>query len=336
MKILLISHFFKPGIGGIETISEQMANMFSEEGHEVTVITTTPNSELDTFNFKVIRNPSLTALLKLHFTTDFVFENNPTYGLSWPKFFTIIPSLVVLQTLIQRINYKVSIKDKIKQWLLLRNKFIVSISKFVQDHITLSSIIIPNPYNDQVFKKWDYDRKSYSFVFLGRLVSDKGADMAVDAISRLKKKYPDICLAVIGRGNEWESLHKQVSDNESSDYISFLGALVGEELVTELNKHSYILIPSRWKEPFGIVALEGIACGCIPIVSDEGGLPGAVGKAGLVFKRNDTTDLVRVIDEILQDQNKQNILIANQISHLEKHTLKHISKEFLKLMENKK
>ena len=51
-------------------------------------------------------------------------------------------------------------------------------------------------------------------------------------------------------------------------------------MVEELNRHEIMVVPSRWNELFGVVALEGMACGCAMLVSDGGGLPDAVGYAG--------------------------------------------------------
>jgi glycosyltransferase involved in cell wall biosynthesis len=46
-------------------------------------------------------------------------------------------------------------------------------------------------------------------------------------------------------------------------------------------------LPSVWQEPFGLVVLEGLACGCLPLVAGSGALPEAAGPVGRVFARGD-------------------------------------------------
>ena len=52
-----------------------------------------------------------------------------------------------------------------------------------------------------------------------------------------------------------------------------------------------MVIPSRWREPFGAVAPHGLVYDCLVLASDGGWLPDAVGSAGLLFRRGDQADL---------------------------------------------
>ncbi len=88
---------------------------------------------------------------------------------------------------------------------------------------------------------------------------------------------------IIGSGPEWEPLRRQVEALGLDDRVEFAGMLSGEALAQSLNRHRVIAIPSRWEETFGMFALEGLACGCIPVVSTGGGLADAPGR-GIVFE----------------------------------------------------
>ena len=92
-----------------------------------------------------------------------------------------------------------------------------------------------------------------------------------------------VSLTVIGAGPELSALKERVTALNLTGRVKFTGGLTGNALVDELRQHKFILIPSKWREPFGVVALEGMAAGCIPIVADGGGLPDAVGNAGVIF-----------------------------------------------------
>ena len=171
------------------------------------------------------------------------------------------------------------------------------------------------------------------FVFLGRLVSDKGVDLAIEAIAILNSENKNYKLTIIGDGPELQKLIMQAADLGISEHVTFLGSLKGGALVEHLKQHQFMLIPSRWKEPFGVVALEAIACGCIPIVSDGGGLPDAVGNAGLVFQRGSLVDLVNKIRTLLKDSILRGKLIEAGPVHLASHHPDAIAKKYLSLLK---
>ena len=70
---------------------------------------------------------------------------------------------------------------------------------------------------------------------------------------------------------------------------------------TELARHQVMVTPSHYEEPFGIVALKELACGCLPLVSERGGLPEAIGNHGSTFPNGDADALAGRLQEILGD-----------------------------------
>jgi len=69
-----------------------------------------------------------------------------------------------------------------------------------------------------------------------------------------------------------------------------------------MNRHRVLVVPSRWNEPFGIVALEGMACGCLVVGSEGGGLREAIGAAGLTFPNGEALALADCLRKALTDQ----------------------------------
>jgi glycosyltransferase involved in cell wall biosynthesis len=100
-------------------------------------------------------------------------------------------------------------------------------------------------------------------------------------------------------------------------------------LVKALNEHKVLLVPSKWKEPFGVVVLEGQACGCIPIASDGGGLADAVGDAGLLFQRDNVEDLVSKMELLIQNQQVIEDFKVRAEKHLRKFHPKKVTLEYL-------
>ena len=173
------------------------------------------------------------------------------------------------------------------------------------------------------------------FLFLGRLVSDKGADMCIELLYQLKLKYnKEYNLSIVGEGPELEMLNNMSINYNLDNNIQFLGFLSGEELVEVLNQHKYIIVPSRWEEPFGNVVLEGMACGCIPIVSDGGGLPDAVGEAGVLFERNSICDLIDKTYKLVTNKIQQEYILCKMKSHLSNHTEFKIAQLYFDVLSN--
>jgi glycosyltransferase involved in cell wall biosynthesis len=81
------------------------------------------------------------------------------------------------------------------------------------------------------------------------------------------------------------------------------------------------------------VALEGLACGCVVLVSDGGGLPDAVGPAGLLFRRGDQADLTRQLQLLLQDDDLRARLRSQAPSHLTRFKEEQVCSRYLDLLE---
>lgn len=337
MKILFLTHRFYPEIGGIEVNSEILANHFGLQGNEIHLVTWTKENGSKDFPFKIIRNPSLYTLFKEHLWADVVYENNPCLRLSWPSYLLKKPRVIALRTWVSRNDGSLAIQDKLKLFWLSKARAVIAVSNAVRLNSWAGATVIGNPYRNNLFRILNSEDRGNSFVFLGRLVSDKGVDLAIKALyslvrdSGFSNKY---FLTIIGNGEEREALENLVESLNLKKHVEFKGSLSGEELVLELNKHKFLLVPSQWKEPFGNIVLEGMACGCIPIVSDGGGLPDAVGKAGLTFKRGDLDSLVLCINSIINDEILEWNLRNAASEHLKFHYPDIVSSRYLEVIYN--
>jgi glycosyltransferase involved in cell wall biosynthesis len=335
MNILLFSHRFYPNIGGIESVSLMLANNFVQrQDVSVVVVTRTREEGNKQFPFRVARNPSIIEIISLLKWSDVVFENNPCFGLSWPNLLFRKPKIVALHTWITAPNEKEKLKNQLKKKLLNDYNTVVACSNKIKEVTYNKALVIENAYDSDVFQQNQVNKK-LDFVFVGRLVSDKGADMCVELLAELHKiTTKNFSLTIIGDGPEMKSLQELAATYNLVNEIRFLGFLDSKEIAKELNLHRYLLVPSRWEEPFGIVALEGLACGCIPIVSDGGGLPDAVGEAGLVFKRNSIQSLVYCTLQLLENVKQQNNLLASASEHLSQHKEVQVSQRYFNLLLN--
>lgn len=331
-KILFLCDRFYPEIGGIETVSEILASEFAASSHEVHMITWSLPKGEKSFGFRVVRGPTILELMREFKWADVIFENNPCLKLSWPNFFYRKPWVIAVHTWISRTNGRVSARDRLKLRWLRAADIVIAPSEAVKRKSNKDAVVIGNPYNHELFRALDIPRNK-DYVFLGRLVSDKGVDILIDGFHKLIELVErDLTLTIVGDGPERSMLEDQVERLNIRSRVDFLGSLSGEALVQVLNQHRYIVIPSRWDEPFGLVALEGMACGCLPIAARSGGLPDAVGGAGVIFEKGDVSSLTQAMTELLDNPSFENDIRKNAESHLQKHRSPVVAQEYLNVI----
>jgi glycosyltransferase involved in cell wall biosynthesis len=193
----------------------------------------------------------------------------------------------------------------------------VAISRYVASFFKTRSIVIPNPYDADVFQtRVPQSERKREFVFLGRLVQEKGLDLLLQALSRLRQRNLRPHLTVVGAGPERTQMEELTQTLDLGSQVQFRGPQNGAELSATLNEHETLVVPSKYDEPFGVVALEGIACGCALIASGGGGLPEAVGPCGITFPNGDIGALEHALGRLLTRRDERERLIAEGPRHL--------------------
>ena len=90
-----------------------------------------------------------------------------------------------------------------------------------------------------------------------------------------------------------------------------------------------MIVPSRYEEPFGVVALEGLACGCLPIVAERGGLVDAIGPHGLTFPNGDHSALANRLHDVLVRPVVAAGLLQGSPAHLQEFRAETVAKRYL-------
>jgi glycosyltransferase involved in cell wall biosynthesis len=327
VKILLGSHHFFPSTGGIETVSNLLAREFVELGQEVRLITQTEGG--GEFPFPVIRRPGPMELFRQVRWCDVFLQNNISLRTLWPLLFVRKPLCIAHQTWITNADGTVGWQHRLKRFVLRFAKSL-AISNAIAEQLPSTSVRVGNPYNDEVFRNLQTARTK-ELIFVGRLVSDKGADLLLEALALLETK-PRFTIA--GDGPERARLEKQAADLKLQSQIDFIGNQTSEQLAKILNEHQILVVPSRWREPFGIVALEGIACGCVVVGSAEGGLAEAIGACGATFPNGNVRALADALARLLGDPKECDRLRQNASAHLSSFTPRHVAEIYLETMES--
>jgi glycogen(starch) synthase len=326
VKILLGSHHFFPSTGGIETVSSLLAREFVRQGHEVRIITQTPGSS--EFPFAVIRRPGAVELLRQVRWSDVFLQNNISLRTLWPLLLVRRPLFITHQTWITNPDGSTGWQHRLKRFVL-PSATSFAISGAIANSLPRPSVCVGNPYDDAIFRDAAGSRPN-DLIFVGRLVSDKGAALLLDALKLLKTRPH---LTIVGDGPERAALEKQAAELQLQAQIEFAGPLKGEPLAELLRQHQVMVVPSLWQEPFGIVALEGIACGCVVIGSTGGGLPEAIGPCGVTFPNGDVPALAAAISRLLGDPAERERLRRNAPAHLARFTPRHVAALYLESME---
>lgn len=260
-------------MGGIETVTDTLISAFAELRHQVVIVTPTPLNypylEIRR-NYKIIRKPTLKYLLKAVKGCDVFIHNSVSLKNIWPLFIYRRKWVAVHHGQLYEHSLKLKLIAKIK---LFATNFAINIgvSSFIGKQFSDNFLVIPNPIDLDAFKSIADQPKTLDFVFAGRLVREKGAHLFIQALKVLKDSKPHFQGSIIGDGPEMMNLKKEVKELELSNNITFTGKLFGDEVITTIAKHKVMVIPSIWEEPFGVVALEGLACGCNIVASNRGG-----------------------------------------------------------------
>ena len=133
--------------------------------------------------------------------------------------------------------------------------------------------VIHNGVDVQLFTEAEPYPSIHPYILaVGQLVQHKGFDLLIEAFAQVTGKYPKIQLLIAGEGSQRTALEKFIREKELDQRIRLLGK-VDEEMVASLMAGClFLAMPSR-REPFGIVALEGMAAGKAVLACPVGGLP---------------------------------------------------------------
>jgi glycosyltransferase involved in cell wall biosynthesis len=140
--------------------------------------------------------------------------------------------------------------------------------------------------------------------FAGRLVPEKGVDVLLRAFARVVMHIPEARLLLIGDGPEHDRLKELTTNLRLSSCVSLLGHVPHPDIERVCSGVWVHVVPSRWAEPFGRVAIEAMMRGTAVIASNSGGLTEIVedGKTGLLVPAGDVQALAAALRHLLYNR----------------------------------
>ena len=335
LRILVSSYAFSPSVGGIEVASETLAGEFARREHEVKLVTQTPEPDRRERSFQVIRQPGVRELWRLYRWADVVFQNNLSLRFLWPNFLAAKPCVVTTQTWLSGTANLETRFSRLKRAILRRCRN-VAVSHAVAEHVGHPSVVLGNPYDARTFQRLPGVERTRELLFVGRLVSDKGLDLLLMALGRLRDCGLHPNLTIAGDGPERSQGEKLARELGLGERVKFSGVVQGTELARLMNAHQILVVPSRWAEPFGIVAIESIACGCVVVGSEAGGLKEAIGPCGMSFKNGSVDDLTEVLRLALTQPDLTATWTREAEAHLSRFQAPEIAAKYLALFAQAK
>jgi len=137
----------------------------------------------------------------------------------------------------------------------------------------------------------------------GRLVGDKGFDVAIRALAIVRQEHPTAVLRLAGDGPARPDLEALADELGVADAVDLVGWVTPGDLPAFLAAATAVVMPSRWEEAFGLVALQAAQVGRPVVASRVGGLPEVVedGVTGTLVPVEDADALARAVLDLLAD-----------------------------------
>jgi glycogen(starch) synthase len=197
-------------------------------------------------------------------------------------------------------------------------------------------VVIPNGVDTAVFRPGDGDVHADPYIlFVGRLVEQKGVDTLMRAFVHVRDRFPQISLRIAGTGPCTEAMRRLARCLVIGDHVRFEGWKPAHALAELYRNATVVVVPSNY-EPFGMTALEAMACGSPVVASNTGGLREIIrhGQTGCLVQPNDHLDLAQWIMALLHRDSWRRTIGTNAAAFVhdtDTYQWKAIAREFAEL-----
>jgi glycogen(starch) synthase len=223
----------------------------------------------------------------------------------------------------------------IEMWMANRAEAVITCSAYMREHVCdiygieeARVTVIPNGIDPAELQPADEEamrelrlrfaaRDEKLVLLVGRLVYEKGFQVALEAMPRVIENIGNVRFLVAGSGTHERELREQARSLGLDRHGMFLGWIGDDVLHTLYRIADLTVVPSIY-EPFGLVALEAMASGCPCLVADTGGLREVVPheEVGLRFRSRDPDSLAQVAARVLADDKLGRRLVTEAHEHV--------------------
>jgi glycogen(starch) synthase len=329
MRLLYWTELFWPYIGGVEVLSAKLLKELRERGYEIAVVTA--HAEMDLPDFEVrdgvpihrfpfrqvleARDP-LGMLRMGKAVTRLRAEFRPTIthvNFAGPSgYFHMAsasreaePWILAIRSPLPREYSDDSLITRLLRgadWVTANSGAVLADAHRAAPDIVGRSSVVYNGLDTPVLEPTPLPFDPPRLLCLGRLKHDKGFDTAVHAFALLRETFPEAQLTVAGDGPERAALESLARSLGIEDAVEFTGWVSPEDVPAELNRSSAVVIPSRWEEPFCLVAVEAALMRRPVVATRVGGLVEVVAhqESGLTVPKEDPAAMAGALERLLR------------------------------------
>ncbi|MGB3193350.1 MAG: hormogonium polysaccharide biosynthesis glycosyltransferase HpsO [Limnoraphis sp.] len=180
--------------------------------------------------------------------------------------------------------------------------------------------------------------------FVGRFVEEKGLLTLVEALAKLKELSWKALL--LGRGELKQQILEKAVEFGIKDRLIFVESVPHDEVQRYINAMNVLVLPSEttykfktltavgWKEQFGHVLIEAMACKVPVIGSDSGEIPHVIGEAGLIFPEGKAEALGESLRQLIENpQQTEDLAQQGYERALRSYTNKALAQQLLTFYE---
>ncbi len=174
--------------------------------------------------------------------------------------------------------------------------------------------LIPAVYIDlDIFKPMNLEKK-YDLIFVGRLARNKGINLLLGVVSKLKIKNPNFKLLIVGNGPLLDSLKLKIENLRLQNNVLLYGWAKDSQEIARLLNESKILVMPSYNEGGPRVVVEAMACGVPVLATPVGIVPDIIknSESGVIINW-DSGDIVLKVKKLLNDIDLYNRYGANGI-----------------------
>lgn len=224
----------------------------------------------------------------------------------------------------------------------LRKKYIqvfISPSKSLKEICNLNgfnTVHLANPLelSIQNIKKTDnrFSNNEKKFLYFGAINRVKGVKQLIEAFNKFSSEKSNVKLLLAGTVKEdfTEEFNYLLSSNKK---IEYLGQIAHDEMKELLKTINTVVIPSLWIENFPGTLLESIACGCLVITSDRGGMPEIISDKNMLFNILKKTSIIKALEYVfaLDAEKSYKVIRENQTKILKECSIEQYYDSLMKL-----
>jgi glycosyltransferase involved in cell wall biosynthesis len=340
MKVLMITPFYYPIVGGSETQIENISLKLNEAGITADIMTFNFARALKPLTYEktekmnginVIRIPAFNFLPRqLHhnkinfmvnivprrFTQklreyDILHFHNET-DLSFPLFSYTVDKPKVFHLRCLSVTYPIFKRNFVCKWLLKKLADIyIAQSKYVSQLLIDLGIpsakikIVPNGINVSLFQPEKHEKIENLILFVGRILESKGLHLLLKSLELIREPVQLVIIGPLaGESSYHEKIFRLVAKiNEKTVHkVTYVGPKQPKEIIKYYQRASIVVVPSL-AESFGNVILEALACGTPVIASNVGGIPEIIkqNENGILVPPNNVDKLADAIYYLLDN-----------------------------------